>query len=133
MSNVAVATKGSTIAADMRLASTIAGGDREAFAALMRRFNGRLYHTARSIVTNDLGAESVVESAWLQAYRTIRNFNGETTLSIWLMRIVIGEALVRLPKGSHTGLECNQHLVQSRRHETPKRTLTSNVSPISAG
>src|SRR5687768_8502594 len=132
MSNAAVATEGSKLSADIRLARTIAGGDREAFAALMRRFNGRLYRTARSIVTNDLGAESVVESAWLLAYRTIRNFNGETTLSIWLMRIVIEEALVRLRKKPRTGLGCNQRLAPPRR-ETRKRTPSSNVNPVLAG
>ena len=115
MSDVAVAREGSSVSTDIQLAGTIAAGDREAFAALMRRFNGRLYRTARSIVTDDLAAENVVESAWLLAYRTIGNFTGETTLSVWLMRIVIGEALVRLRDGFRTDLECNRHAPRATR------------------
>ena len=93
MPDLAVATEASTASADIRLAATIAAGDQDAFVALMRRLNGRLYRTARSIVLDDLGAEHVVETAWLLAYRTIGNFTGETKLSIWLMRLVIDEAL----------------------------------------
>jgi RNA polymerase sigma-70 factor (ECF subfamily) len=88
--------KGSAGSADIHLARKIAGGDREAFATLMRGLNGRLYRTARSIVPNDLRAERALESAWLRAYRSIGNFGGETSLSIWLMRIVVGEALASL-------------------------------------
>jgi RNA polymerase sigma-70 factor (ECF subfamily) len=93
----------------------------------MRRFNGRLYRTARSIVPDDDDAGSAVESAWLVAYRTIGNFSGETKLSIWLMRIVIGEALVRLRKAPRTVLEPGQGLVGARRRETRERTPTSKL------
>jgi hypothetical protein len=132
MSDVAAAREASTVSADMRLASAIAAGDREAFVALMRRFNGRLYRTARSIVPDDLGAESAVESGWLLAYRTIGNFDGETKLSIWLMRIVIAEALVRLGKAPCAGPKSGKDLVGSRRRETRTRTSSSNVHPGSA-
>jgi DNA-directed RNA polymerase specialized sigma24 family protein len=49
-----------------------------------------------------------------KAYRTIRNFDPETTLSIWLMRIVIEEPLVRLRKASRPDPGCNQHLVPAQ-------------------
>ena len=115
MSDVGVATKGSELSADVRIARTVAGGNQEAFVALMRRFNGMLYRTARSIVTDDLAAESVVERAWLLAYSTMDKFTGATTLPIWLMRIVIGEALLSLPKQVHAGVISDQQRVQSRR------------------
>jgi DNA-directed RNA polymerase specialized sigma24 family protein len=130
MSDVAVAREGSMTSSDIRLAKTIAAGDQDAFVALMRRFNGRLYRTARSIVPDDLSAEAAVESAWLLAYRTIGNFTGDTRLSVWLMRIVIAEALVRLRKASRTDLQCNQHPGPSARSETRKRTPVSNVNPV---
>ena len=131
MSDIAVATEGFTASADIRLATTIAGGDRDAFVALMCRFSGLLYRTARSIVRDDLGAESVVETAWLLAYRTIGTFTGETKLSIWLMRIVIDEALGRLRKASPASLACDPDLVRSKRRETRKRSRSSNAHPVS--
>jgi DNA-directed RNA polymerase specialized sigma24 family protein len=130
MSDVAV-REGSTHSAEIRLAGAIAAGDREAFVALMRRLNGRLYRTARGIVPDDRAAESAVESAWLMAYRTIGSFRGDTTLAIWLMRIVIGEAHLRLRKDArHMGIDCNEPPVRPRRGETRKRTPASNVSPV---
>ena len=133
MPDVAVATEGLTASADIRLAATIAAGDQDAFVALMRRLNGRLYRTARSIVPDDLGAENVVETAWLLAYRTIGNFTGETKLSIWLMRMVIDEALGRLRKASSASLASDPELVRPKRRETPKRSRSSNAHPVSLG
>ena len=130
MFDVAVTTEAFATPADIELANTIADGDQDAFVALMRRFNGRLYRTARSIVPDDPGAESAVESAWLRAYRTIRTFSGETTLSIWLMRIVVGEALVRLRNVPGGVLKSDQKLVRPGSRETRKRTRSSNVNSV---
>lgn len=130
MSDVTVATEGPTASADIHLASTIAAGDRDAFVTLMRRFNGQLYRTARSIVTDDVGAEAAMESAWLTAYRTIGTFRGDTKLSIWLMRIVIDQALMDLRKTPRAGRQSDQALVGSRPRETRKRTRSSNVNSV---
>lgn len=131
MPDVAVATEASTASADIRLAAAIAAGGQDAFVVLMRRLNGRLYRTARSIVRDDLGAENAVETAWLVAYRTIGKFTGETKLSTWLMRIVIDEALGRLRKASSAGITCDPNLVRSKRLETRKRIRSSNAHPVS--
>jgi RNA polymerase sigma-70 factor (ECF subfamily) len=130
MSDIAAAKEGPPESADIRLASTIAAGDREAFVALMRRFNGRLYRIARCIVPDDLAAERAVERAWLTAYRTIGSFSGETNLSVWLIRIVIGEAHESLRKSArHVGLDCKDPPNRSRRRETRRRTPASNLNP----
>ena len=81
---------------DAELVRAIMAHDREAFTALMRRFNQLLYRTARSIVRDDFDAEDVVQNAYLLAYRDISKFRGEAKLSTWLVRIVINEALACL-------------------------------------
>ena len=81
---------------DAELARRVAAQDHEAFRVLMRRYNQRLYRTARSVLKDDAEAEDAVQEAYLLAYRAIGRFRGEAKLSTWLVRIVVNEAVTRL-------------------------------------
>jgi RNA polymerase sigma-70 factor (ECF subfamily) len=83
---------------DPQLARRIAGGDNAAFEVLMRRHNRALFRTARAILRDDAEAEDAVQEGYLQAYRALSTFRGESKLSTWLVRIVANEALMRLRK-----------------------------------
>lgn len=85
-------------ASDLDLASMVAAGDPGAFEVLMRRHNGALYRTARSILRDDAEAEDVVQESYLLAYRKMASFRGDASLSTWLTRIVVNEATGRLRK-----------------------------------
>ena len=73
-------------------------GDRAAFVWLMRRYNQKLYRTARSILKDDAEAEDAVQEAYLLAHRSLAGFRGDATLSTWLVRVVVNESLGRLRK-----------------------------------
>lgn len=64
----------------------------------MRKYNGKLFRVARSIVRDDGDAEDVLQDAYLDAYRHLDEFRGGSELSTWLTRIVINHALMRLRK-----------------------------------
>ena len=64
----------------------------------MRRHSRTLYRAARAILRDDAAAEDALQEAWLHAYRAIDTFRGESTLSTWLVRIVVNEALARRRK-----------------------------------
>ena len=66
----------------------------------MRRFNQKLYRTARSILKDDAEAEDAVQEAYLLAYRGMDKFRHAAKLSTWLVRIVVNESLGRLRKRS---------------------------------
>ena len=83
---------------DDELVRRIALGDREALGFLMRRYNQKLYRTARSILKDDAEAEDTVQEAYLLAYRSIGGFRGDAKISTWLVRVVANEALGRLRK-----------------------------------
>jgi RNA polymerase sigma-70 factor (ECF subfamily) len=83
---------------DASLAARIADRDQVAFEALMRRYNGRLFRVARAIVKDDTEAEDVLQDAYLDAYRNMSRFRGESQLSTWLVRIVVNHSLMRLRK-----------------------------------
>jgi len=70
----------------------------KAFAQIMRDHNQLLFRTARAILRDDTEAEDALQEAYLQAYRALPGFRGESALSTWLVRIVANEALGRLRK-----------------------------------
>lgn len=73
-------------------------GEREpaAFEMVIRRHNRRLYRVARSILRDDAEAEDAVQEAYVKALGNIASFRGHASLSTWLTRILINEALGRL-------------------------------------
>ncbi|MBW7921827.1 MAG: RNA polymerase sigma factor [Rubellimicrobium sp.] len=78
------------------LVARAAGGDAAAFERLMRRYNQRLFRTARAILKNDAEAEDALQEGWLKAWRALPGWRGQARLSTWLVRIVANEALGRL-------------------------------------
>jgi RNA polymerase sigma-70 factor (ECF subfamily) len=80
---------------DADVARRVAGGDRAVFTALMRRHNQSLYRAARSILKDEAEAEDAVQEAYLQAYRAMGGFRGESRLSTWLVSIAVNQALGR--------------------------------------
>src|ERR687895_1956953 len=81
---------------DRMLVERIRARDGAAFEALMRRYNGRLFRVARAILKDDSEAEDVLQDAYLDAYRNMSRFRGDSQLSTWLVRIVANRALMRL-------------------------------------
>jgi RNA polymerase sigma-70 factor (ECF subfamily) len=83
---------------DAELAHRVAAGSEPAFRALMRRYNQKLFRTARSILRDDAEAEDALQDAYMAAYRAMPGFRGDAKLSTWLTRIVVNESLARLRK-----------------------------------
>jgi RNA polymerase sigma-70 factor (ECF subfamily) len=81
--------------AETELIAKILSGDMRALETLMRMHNRTLYRTARAILRDDAEAEDAVQEAYLQAYRALGTFRGESKLSTWLVRITANEALMR--------------------------------------
>jgi RNA polymerase sigma-70 factor (ECF subfamily) len=85
-----------TSAAHDQLVEAIAGAHHVAFEALMRRYNSKLFRVARAILKDDAEAEDVLQDAYVDAYRHIRDFKGGAQVSTWLTRIVVNQALMHL-------------------------------------
>ncbi len=85
-------------ASDFEMAQRIAGGDRNALTALMKRHNQTLYRTARSILNDDAEAEDACQEAWVRAWHAMAGFRADAKLSTWLVRIVANEAIGRIRK-----------------------------------
>jgi len=73
----------------------VARRDPEAVRILTTRNNQRLFRAAWSILKDRNEAEDAVQSAYLRAFAAIGSFEGRSSLSTWLTRIAINEALGR--------------------------------------
>src|SRR3954467_11378724 len=73
-------------------------GESGAFRAIMQRNNLRLYRVARSVLGDDREVEDVLQEAYVRAFTGLPEFRGEASLSTWLTRIVLNEALGRVRK-----------------------------------
>ncbi|MFA5522295.1 MAG: RNA polymerase sigma factor [Castellaniella sp.] len=88
---------------DGALVARAAQGDVAAFTALMRRYNQRLFRTARAILHNDSDAEEAVQEAWWKAWQHLAGFRGDAAVSTWLTRIAANEALMRRRRNEARG------------------------------
>jgi RNA polymerase sigma-70 factor (ECF subfamily) len=80
---------------ELELARLIAERDEGALTFLMQCNNQRLFRTAWSILKDRDEAEDALQTAYVNAFASIDSFLGKSSLSTWLTRIVINEALAR--------------------------------------
>src|SRR5512137_409958 len=80
---------------DEEVVRRVRAGDTALFELLMRRHNPRVYRAIRSILRDEGEAEDAMQQAWLQAYAHLDGFEGASTVSTWLVRIALNEALMR--------------------------------------
>ena len=73
-------------------------GDREAFAQLVDQTSGHIYRVAQQILGNEQDAEDVLQEAYIKAYRSLPDFEGRSSLTTWLYRIAVNDALMALRK-----------------------------------
>lgn len=81
---------------DIEMAQRCRARDREAIRAIVTTNNQRLFRTAWSILKDRGEAEEAVQSAYVSAFASLDTFEGRSSLSTWLTRIVVNEALGRL-------------------------------------
>jgi RNA polymerase sigma-70 factor (ECF subfamily) len=73
-------------------------GESAAFEALVEKYQKKMLNTAYRMIGNYEEACEVVQDAFLAAYRSIKQFRGESRFSTWLYSIVINLSKNRLKK-----------------------------------
>lgn len=62
-------------------------GDKEAFAALMERYQDKIYNLTYRLVSNPDDASDLTQEAFYRALLRINSFRGESGFATWLYRI----------------------------------------------
>lgn len=73
-------------------------GDRAAFARLVERYSPKIYRLALKILNDPQDAEDILQETFIKALRALPTFEGRSSLSTWLYRIAVNEALMLVRK-----------------------------------
>ena len=73
-------------------------GDRETFARLVDETSAHIYRVALQILGDEQDAEDVLQETYIKAFRALPDFEGLSSLTTWLYRIAVNEALMQVRK-----------------------------------
>ena len=109
-----------TEAEAIRLAQT---GNAAAFEFLYQLHSRRVYALCLRMVGNPADAEDLMQEAFLQLYRKIGTFRGESAFSTWLHRMTVNVVLMRLRKKSLPTDSLEETLEPDAENSGPKRDV----------
>lgn len=72
------------------------GGCGDAFEKLVRKYEGRVFRLAQTIAHRREDAEEIMQNAFVQVFKNISRFRGDSSFYTWLARITINEALMKI-------------------------------------
>jgi len=85
-------------ASETQLVARAQHGDEEAFSALFEMHKRRVYSLCLRMTGNTAEAEDLTQEAFLQLFRKISTFRGESAFSTWLHRLAVNVVLMHLRK-----------------------------------
>jgi len=81
---------------DLDLVKRAQEGDSDAFASLFHSHKARIYSVCLRMTNNTAEAEDLTQDAFLQVFRKLATFRGDSALSTWLYRIGVNVCLNRV-------------------------------------
>jgi len=93
--NAAAAAQNET---DIRLVYRAQQGDADAFASLFHLHKSRVYSLCLRMTHNVAEAEDLTQDAFLQVFRRLSTFRGDSALSTWLYRVAVNTVLMHFRK-----------------------------------
>jgi len=89
-----------TPASDKALAKAAGQGDMKAFEELYKRHNRRVYSLCLRMTASVSEAEDLTQEAFIQLFRKIGSFRGDSAFSTWLHRLTVNQVLMHFRKRS---------------------------------
>ena len=83
---------------DYELAQKAANGDMGAFEELYQRHNRRVYSLCLRMTGNVSEAEDLAQEVFIQLFRKIGSFRGESAFTTWLHRLTVNQVLMHFRK-----------------------------------
>jgi RNA polymerase sigma-70 factor, ECF subfamily len=98
--------------ADMDLVRRAQEGDPDAFAYLFNAHKSKIYSLCLRMTANTAEAEDLTQDAFLQAFRKLATFRGDSALSTWLYRVAVNTVLMHMRKKGLHAVSLDQPLEQ---------------------
>jgi RNA polymerase sigma-70 factor, ECF subfamily len=96
-------------------------GDARAFQALYDKHKRRVYSLCLRMTSNTAEAEDLAQEAFLQLFRKIGTFRGESAFSTWLHRLSVNVVLMHLRKKSLPVVSLDEVPSGSNEEDAPKK------------
>ena len=111
------------VASDHALAKRAGQGDMQAFEELYRRHHRRVYSLCLRMTQNVQEAEDLAQEAFVQLFRKIGSFRGESAFTTWLHRLTVNQVLMHFRKRSVRDEKTTAE------GETPDQTVMGTENP----
>jgi RNA polymerase sigma-70 factor (ECF subfamily) len=74
---------------EAELISAVLNGDCASFEPLVRKYQGRVFATARRYARRESEVEDIVQEVFIKAYQKLPGFRAEAPFEHWLMRLAV--------------------------------------------
>jgi|HubBroStandDraft_2_1064218.scaffolds.fasta_scaffold268300_1 RNA polymerase sigma-70 factor (ECF subfamily) len=83
-------------------------GDARGFERLYRLHSGRVYGLCLKMVKDPVEAEDLTQDAFLQTFRRIQTFRGDSLFSTWLHRLTVNIVLMSFRRKKHPQISLDE-------------------------
>ena len=85
---------------DLELCRFAAGGNLAAFEVLYERYHRRTYSLCLRMTSSQTEAEDLTQEVFIQLFRKIGSFRGDSAFSTWLHRLTVNQVLMHFRRRS---------------------------------
>ena len=105
---------------DEEIITRVMQGESALYELLIRRHNQKLYRAIRAVLKDDSEAEDVMQEAYVRAFQKLRQFEGRSSFSTWIIRIGVNNAIARLKLKTRTETDSiEEHPLESETVREP--------------
>ena len=110
-------------APDFTLCQLAAGGSLPAFEVIYQRYNRRTYSLALRMTASVTEAEDLTQEVFIQLFRKIGSFRGDSAFSTWLHRMTVNQVLMHFRRRSVKNERTSED------GEMPEQTVRGSANP----
>jgi RNA polymerase sigma-70 factor (ECF subfamily) len=110
---------------DYALAQAASQGEMASFEELYQRHNRRVYSLCLRMTQNQSEAEDLAQEVFIQLFRKLGSFRGESAFTTWLHRLTVNQVLMHFRKRS---VKLEQTTEEG---ETPVQIVVGTANPNS--
>ncbi len=105
---------------DIEIIERVLGGDRDAYAELVRRHEGKVRGLCVSLLSDRDEGEDAAQDAFIKAYRALGTFRRDAAFSTWIHRIALNRCRDLLRQRGRRKTESWDSLVEEGREDLAK-------------
>jgi len=110
-------------ASDLDLCRLAADGNLAAFELIYQRYNRRTYSLCLRMTNSQTEAEDLTQEVFIQLFRKIGSFRGDSAFSTWLHRLTVNQVLMHFRRRSVKNERTSDD------GEIPEQTVTGSQNP----